>query len=302
MFGRRLPDLDIIEGAITHYETSFSSAKLEQVLIKIRLAEVSEEAMVAIGAEHSAFASKLSDGEAASDQAILTAEQYAAILETAEKNTGVEISAAPRLTTLSGREAVVSIGDYQTIVIPPHYDLDDTGVLSIAESPGGEQESAPEAGVSGAGQIKFRAMQIGSKIRVLPKVVHHKEQAIDLDISFLLLEFLGYDDPRPLAIVQGNARSTVVPAPAVPLPRMRHRTAKASAHLLNGQTLMLKGTAKTEVQRRIAKVFLLGDIPLIGQMFRQEKVEKQKSCSVVFVTARILGEAENQQTLIKVAE
>lgn len=58
----------------------------------------------------------------------------------------------------------------------------------------------------------------------------------------------------------------------------------------NGQTVVLGGILTTEELRQIAKTPLLGDLPLIGRLFRYNEESNEKVELLVFITPRLLDD------------
>ena len=58
----------------------------------------------------------------------------------------------------------------------------------------------------------------------------------------------------------------------------------------DGQTVVLGGIYETERRETINKVPWLGDIPVIGVLFRSKKMQNNKAELLIFVTPRILEE------------
>ena len=67
------------------------------------------------------------------------------------------------------------------------------------------------------------------------------------------------------------------------------RSATTQVVVRSGQTLMIGGLIKTVDLKIERKVPFLGDIPLIGSLFRHKTVQKQKVDLMIFVTPRLLG-------------
>ena len=61
-----------------------------------------------------------------------------------------------------------------------------------------------------------------------------------------------------------------------------------SIRVKNGDTLVLTGVLKDEDNKSISKVPILGDLPLLGSLFRSESAQKRKSELIILVTPRIL--------------
>ena len=66
----------------------------------------------------------------------------------------------------------------------------------------------------------------------------------------------------------------------------------------DGNTLILTGVLNTTDKETVKKFPILGDIPLIGQLFRNTASSKEKNELVIMVTPQILkGSDQNNQNL-----
>ena len=81
-----------------------------QITLQTRFAEVPEESLQILGLNNV----KSADHES-SAQLVLTKEQSELLFKTLEKLAGVEVLSAPRITTVNGRQAQVSVMDEKTI-------------------------------------------------------------------------------------------------------------------------------------------------------------------------------------------
>lgn len=75
-----------------------------------------------------------------------------------------------------------------------------------------------------------------------------------------------------------------------PQPVVDKREADTITLVRDGQTVVIGGLRKQTVNQLISKIPLLGDIPLIGWIFRYEGEETVNSELVVFITPRIIEE------------
>ncbi len=83
------------------------------------------------------------------------------------------------------------------------------------------------------------------------------------------------------------------------VPIIDKRKVDTIALVQDGQTLVIGGMRKKEVSQQTNKIPLLGDLPVIGLLFRFEGEDVTNSELVVFITPRIithpgLSEAEQQ--------
>jgi len=128
---------------------------------------------------------------------------------------------------------------------------------------------------------------IGPTLDVIPHV-SADGYTIQLNLLPTVTEFLGYDDPGQFRAVVGNL------AAPVPLPRFRIRQVVTSSIVWDGQTVVLGGLISERVAKRKDKVPVLGDLPLVGRLFRSEAMASQKKNLVIFVTPTIIDPAGNR--------
>jgi general secretion pathway protein D len=69
------------------------------------------------------------------------------------------------------------------------------------------------------------------------------------------------------------------------------RKVTTSVSVYDGQTVVLGGLMREDVQKTEDKVPILGDIPLVGRAFRTNVEQHNKKNLVIFVTARIVTPA-----------
>ncbi|WP_374032656.1 hypothetical protein [Bdellovibrio bacteriovorus] len=66
------------------------------------------------------------------------------------------------------------------------------------------------------------------------------------------------------------------------------RSLKTVINVNNGDTVVLGGLMKEQDQESVTKVPLLGDIPIIGWLFKSRTIVKDKTNMVVFLTPKIV--------------
>jgi len=72
----------------------------------------------------------------------------------------------------------------------------------------------------------------------------------------------------------------------------RRRLDTGNLRVRDGQTLILTGVISDEDRATVSKWPLLGDIPLVGQFFRNSGTSRKKSELVIMVTPRIINDTE----------
>jgi type IV pilus assembly protein PilQ len=105
---------------------------------------------------------------------------------------------------------------------------------------------------------------------------------------------------KPKFSVQTGSVNVGTSTENYPQPVIDEREAATVLLIKDGQTVVLGGLRKKDVTKQINKVPLLGDLPLLGSIFRFEGEQAVNSELVVFVTPRIvdtsaMSNAEQQQ-------
>ncbi|MBI4869370.1 MAG: type II and III secretion system protein [Candidatus Wallbacteria bacterium] len=84
--------------------------------------------------------------------------------------------------------------------------------------------------------------------------------------------------------------SSVVSFSPAGYPRTSNRNANSVVRLRDGETIVLGGLINDSEQSSLAKVPLVGELPLIGKLFRRERSEVLTREIVMTVTPRIIDE------------
>ncbi len=79
------------------------------------------------------------------------------------------------------------------------------------------------------------------------------------------------------------------PDPTTGLPDKTTRKASTTVRVRDGETVVIGGLEQDEERITRRKVPILGDIPLIGKLFRSKRKEKTKVELAIFVTANVLS-------------
>ena len=88
-----------------------------------------------------------------------------------------------------------------------------------------------------------------------------------------------------------DAISALVPNPGGGfVPQIDHREIDTSVLVNNGQTVVLGGVYEFTNEHDVTKVPFLGDIPILGALFRNKKNINNKAELLVFITPHILGQ------------
>ena len=75
------------------------------------------------------------------------------------------------------------------------------------------------------------------------------------------------------------------------LPALRTRRADTVLHMKDGQTLLIGGLYQTEWAQNVRKIPLLGDLPILGELFKRTDKQRRDTELIILVTPEILTEA-----------
>lgn len=73
-------------------------------------------------------------------------------------------------------------------------------------------------------------------------------------------------------------------------PQVSTREARTVMRVSNGETIAVAGLIRTEEIESWEKVPILGDIPLLGELFKKKKTTKENSQVMIFITPTIMGD------------
>lgn len=211
---------------------------------------------------------------------------FSAVLQLLQNALGRDLVAAPRVTLADGKESKIVISRemyYPTSYTQPVVPNNDQGVgagFILPSNPTG-----------------FESRQIGVTVNLKAESTAIPK-AVDLDFTSLLVEdfegFVNYgaaiasvtEGPPP-----GSTIPLVTPIGQSPflVPIFSRRSLQSRVRLLDGETVGLGGLISETVQAVDDKVPGLGDIPLIGRLFRSEASQKIKLNLVIFCTLRIIN-------------
>ena len=128
--------------------------------------------------------------------------------------------------------------------------------------------------------------QVGVDLRVTPHIARDGMMRLHIEPEFSVLV-----SREALSVLRGtddlgrDLYQSVLGVPVVDARRL-----ETTAMIRNGQTIAIGGLRKREVTKDIAKVPLLGDLPLVGGLFNSESESVAINELVVFITTTIITE------------
>ena len=230
---------------------------------------------------------------------VFTDPQFQVVIRALNQKKGVDLLSAPKVTTKSGQRAVIEIVRefrYPTTFTPPQ-------VPSISGGTGGTGTVSINV-VTPTTPQTFETRNTGVTLEVEP-VVGPDGVTIDLNLVPQVVEFEGfinYGSPifgilPPVTFIDPVTGLTrLLTSPNVLLtsnvinqPIFSTRKVTTSVSVWDGQTVVLGGLMREDVQKTEDKVPIIGDIPMLGRLFRTNVDQHIKRNLVIFVTARLVN-------------
>jgi general secretion pathway protein D len=235
---------------------------------------------------------------------VFTDPSFQLVVRALNQKKGVDLLSAPRVTTKSGQRAVIEIireFRYPTEFDPPQIPQNfgnQGGGGAIILNP-----LVPTANAGGAGNFPvtpttptaFETRNTGVTLEVEP-VVGADGYTIDLNLVPQVVEFEGFVNyGSPIQTTSTNAFGiptvNVITPNVINQPIFSTRKVTTSVQVFDGQTVVLGGLMREDVQKVEDKTPLLGDIPLIGRLFRSNVDQHLKRNLIIFVSARLINPA-----------
>ena len=221
---------------------------------------------------------------------LFTDPQFQLVIRALNQKKGVDLLSAPKVTTKSGQRAVIEIVRefrYPTAFTPPQ-------VPSINGGTGGTGTVVIEV-VTPTTPQSFETRNTGVTLEVEP-VVGPDGVTIDLNLVPQVVEFEGFINyGNPIFGINPNTIGGVA-VPQILLtnnvinqPIFSTRKITTSVSVWDGQTVVLGGLMREDVQKTEDRVPIIGDLPLLGRLFRTNVDQHIKRNLVIFVTARLIN-------------
>jgi general secretion pathway protein D len=179
-----------------------------------------------------------------------------AVLQAYQNDSDVRILSTPQLLTLDNEEAEITVG-----ANVPYVTRQDTTVGSTTN------------------YSNYEYKDVGVTLKVTPQINRDGfvRMKLDQSVTKLLSQSAEVDSA-------GNKVLT---------PTTLKRTAKTTVVVKSGETVVIGGMIQDDSEKGTAQVPLLGDIPLLGWLFKTKSTVNQRRNLFVFITPRIIQNSED---------
>ncbi|MFC1808901.1 secretin N-terminal domain-containing protein [Candidatus Omnitrophota bacterium] len=189
-------------------------------------------------------------------------DDFYAVIEALEGMGKTNTLSSPRVTVLNGEEAKLSVATRQPYVSQTVVQGDSSSTT--------------------ADNVEF--VDVGVILTVLPKITDNRMILLkikpEISSSTESLELEQFNDSGEVT----GTRTTV--------PIVTSQEVETTVLVKNNRTLVIGGLIEDTEAKTIRKLPILGDIPLLGTLFKNETVDNTKSELVIFLTPSIIDDPE----------
>jgi general secretion pathway protein D len=188
----------------------------------------------------------------------LTVPGYAALFSLNEFRNTVNVLSTPQILTSDNKEAEIVVGANVPFIAQRERDLTTTNTVLNS----------------------IDRKDVGITLRLTPQITEGDYVKLDL-----------YQEISALTPNQSDAILINVG------PTITKRSTKTSVVVKDNQTVVIGGLMQEQETQSVTEVPILGDIPLLGWLFKHKNIEKQKTNLLVFLTPHIVKGAEQLSIL-----
>ncbi|MBN2489312.1 MAG: hypothetical protein JXQ29_00480 [Planctomycetes bacterium] len=213
---------------------------------------------------------------AATTYGVMDFSQTMATLRLLKNDTKSTILQAPKLIALDHQYATIFVGD----------------TVRYAES---EAEQGQAGGLSFTiKEAKNSPVQTGFQLLFIPHIIPGTEKIIMTVIPESESFAAGTNSPT----LAGFNRFEIGDL-SIDLPQIQSRTLVTKMILENGQTAVIGGLVTEDEFEQVRKIPFLGDIPIVGYLFKWKRVRNTKESLLVFITPYLIRSPEETQKIIE---
>ena len=186
-----------------------------------------------------------------------------AVLNAYQNDTDVRILSTPQLLTLDNEDAEITVGENI-----PYVSRQDSGVLGVT-------------GTTNYSSYEYK--DVGVTLKVTSQI--NKDGFVRMKID------------QSVTKVVTQSASVDAAGSQVLTPTTLKRTAKTTVVVKSGETVVIGGMIQDDSGKGTGKVPLLGDIPLLGWLFKTRSTTNTRTNLFIFITPRIIEQPEDARKI-----
>lgn len=256
--------IDIAHGTGATVIDNLVAPPAVQVLLKVRFAEINRTALLAWAAQFHTVNPQDLNGNTANYLGDIAASSGDNTIHFLMNNFGANLETFIRLATQKG--------DLRTLSEPNLMTLPAKEATFLA----GGEFPYPSVQGTGSNAVTIAFKEFGIRLRFTPNI--QRNGAIRLKVA-----------PEVSSLDFANA----VQINGFILPALRTRRAETDVELRQGQYLMIAGLLDNETTRNLTKIPLLGDIPILGELFKSHDIRDRRTELLVVVSPELVQASDS---------
>lgn len=223
-----------------------------------------------------------SKGVVASISSVLTNPELTMILHLLQQSGNADLLSAPKVTTRSGAEASIRV--VTEYIYPTSFEVTG-GSIGAGAAAGGVGAAAVVTETTVTPQ-DFATREVGVLLTVLPEVSPDGNM-INLTMQpQVVTEPTWYQYGSTVRRADGSEVTMNMPQPFFHV-----RSLNTQISIYDGATVVMGGLITEDLRKINDKIPILGDIPLLGTLFRSKSERSVKKNLLIFVTAKLVDPA-----------
>lgn len=202
----------------------------------------------------------------------LSIPSFGIVLRALQDDTSTNVLSAPNILTLDNEEASIEVGE--TVPFPTG------GFLGGLAGGAGGLGGGLGAGIP---SVSFTREDVGIILRITPQV--NESDWVTLDVYQEISE-----------VKEGSSSDTLASGG----PTTTKRSAETMVSVQSNQTIVIGGLMQEVESENESKVPILGDIPLLGALFRNKVKTKRKTNLLIFLTPHVIDGPEDLQEVYRI--
>lgn len=224
---------------------------------------------------------------------VFTDPQFQVMIRALSQKKGVDLLSAPSVMARSGQRAKIEV--IREFIYPTEYDppeIPNEFGSTATLVPGQSQGAFP---VTPATPTAFETRNTGVTLEVDP-VLGADEFTIDLNLAPEVVEFDGFINyGSPIQTTASNplgfTDTVVITENRIEMPVFNTRKVTTQVTIWDGQTVALGGLIREDIQDVEDKIPFVGDLPVVGRLFRSSVELHLKRNLTIFVKAQLMDPA-----------
>ena len=225
--------------------------KRPQIMVDVKLVEIDRQKVKDLGFtwEVGGVTGAITFGELSLGGTMERQDLVEVTLNALTRENKAHLVGNPRILTLSGEKATITVGDRV-----PYRNI----------------QGVDEAGHVIPGGVEF--LDVGVKLEVTPLLT--EDQMILVEVK-----------PE---VSSSSEREYYLAGQRYTDPQVKTRLAETTARLKSGETLVIGGLIRSEDIERITRIPVLGEIPVIGELFVLRNKTHEETELIIFITPHII--------------